>query len=106
MRRPDAHNQNEIAYAKRRGDRIVEAVVALVPGVFLGVLLSSSLNARPATGMELMAGGASAAALCAFFRPRAIACSLCATRLAAAAGRCPGCAAAIRGYLRRMSRTA
>ena len=83
---PFSHNVTEVAYAKMRGDRLFEAAVCVI----LGVLAA-------ATGMHVAFAVAALAALFAFFRPRAIDCSLCATSLAAPAGRCPGCAAAIRG---------
>ncbi len=92
-----ADHVHETAYAKRRGDRVVDALLSVRPGILAGVLVALLLNARPAAALELATSGAAIAALLVFLRPRAIDCSICDTTLAAPAGRCPGCAAAIRG---------
>ena len=88
---------HETAYAISRGDRIVEAFAFARPGVLAGVVAAVLLNATPWSVLELASSGAALAMIVAFLRPRAIDCSLCDTTLAAPAGRCPNCAAAIRG---------
>jgi len=93
----NAQNATRVAYAQSRGDRLIEALICVKPGVLAGVAIAVIVNSTPAVAIELASAGAVVAVLMAFFRPRAIDCSLCDTTLAAAAGRCPGCAAAIRG---------
>ena len=91
-----SRNASQVAYAQRRGDRLVDATVSAKGGALAGTALSLILNA-PALAIALACAVAAVAAVAAFFRPRKIDCSLCDTTLAAASGRCPGCAASIRG---------
>ena len=86
MPEPFSHNVTEVAYARRRGDRMIEASAVLTLAVIAAL-----------AGMYVAFSVAAIALLFVFVRPRAIDCSLCDTTLAAPAGRCPGCAAAIRG---------